>query len=156
MIRSVPLLAVLAVLAALPAAASAQGESSDNPSLNQYTESVPTPRGERRTQGGPRERPVPLPAAARRELEREGGADAEALGAIATSPKLGAPQAPSRPAAGGGGGRDESAAGGSQSAVGAAAGATASSAVAPLAAILAAMLLVTAGVALLRRRARAG
>jgi hypothetical protein len=155
--RSAPLIALFALVGLLvpgAAAAAGPGESSDSPSLNQYTESVPTSRGDRRTQGGPRERPVPLPSSVRRDLEREAGPDAQALDAIATEPALGAPGRGARDKASERSSLPPSDAADPPSAIGAAAEATGSSAVAPLALALLAMLALAAGVALMRRRAQ--
>ena len=79
---------------ALPAAALAQapGEISPDPSVNQYVESVPTSKGSKPSTGGGGKGDK-LPPAVERRIEREAGADAADLEAIATEPDAGAPAA---------------------------------------------------------------
>jgi hypothetical protein len=82
--------AVVVVLLALVSPAPAAAAPED-PAVDQYVERVPGPGGDARA-----ERPArrsQLPARVRRQLEREGAEDAEALEALAESPALGAPPA---------------------------------------------------------------
>jgi hypothetical protein len=81
------------LIVALPASASASSDGT-NPSLDQYVESVPTATGDRSdpSYGGNRRGSAgALPAATRRRIGQQGGADAPALEAVAGSPALGAP-----------------------------------------------------------------
>ena len=91
---------------ALPAPALAQQSSS--PAAEQYVERVPTAGGPRPSSGDRKGGAGKLPPEVREKLREQGGADADDLGAIATEPGLGAPQAPanggSKPRAGGDGG----------------------------------------------------
>jgi hypothetical protein len=76
------------LLVTFPAAAGA------NPSVDQYTESVPTADGQTRPHSGPdqtRPRPHRLPRSVRHRIQTEGGSDAPQLEAVAASPELGAP-----------------------------------------------------------------
>lgn len=149
-----PLIAVL--LFPAPAAGSVPGESSDSPALNQYVEQVPTPRGDRATNGGPGR--GSLPPAAERKVDRQAGADAEALKGIATSEALGAPERAGRNA------RERkarernapSAGTGAPSALGAARDAAGGTGVGLLAIALLAMAAVAVAVAVARRRAQPG
>ncbi|HEX8083910.1 MAG TPA: hypothetical protein VF529_06430 [Solirubrobacteraceae bacterium] len=90
---------------ALPAPALAQQSSS--PAAEQYVERVPTAGGPRPSSGDRKGGAGKLPPEVREKLREQGGADADDLGAIATEPGLGAPQAPassgSKPRAGGDG-----------------------------------------------------
>jgi hypothetical protein len=78
----------LVLLTILPSAATAAPVQ--DPAVEQYVESVPGARGD-----GPDRTPSGsgggLPAQVQRQVEREGGADAGALEAVASSAELGAP-----------------------------------------------------------------
>lgn len=78
-----------------PAGGQTSTEVSSNPSVNQYVESVPTAKGPKPSRKAPGDRKGELSRDVRRQLDRQGAADAEALEAIATDPRLGAP--PARP-----------------------------------------------------------
>jgi hypothetical protein len=69
-----------------PAGAAVPGTGASSPAVDQYVESVPTAGGEPRERSG-----GGLPPAVARQLQREGGVDAQALEAVASSPALGAP-----------------------------------------------------------------
>jgi hypothetical protein len=87
----------LIFVAVLPAPAhGAADELSDDPSLNQYVESVPTARGNRPpSERGGRRGGEELPPEVRRELREQGGELADDLAAAAGDPSAGAP--PARP-----------------------------------------------------------
>jgi hypothetical protein len=72
-----------------PAGAAAQG---NDPAVGQYVESVPSTDGDRAPNNEPRSGGGDLPSGVSREIQREGGEDAEALEAVGTSPALGAPE----------------------------------------------------------------
>ena len=67
------------------------GHGRVDPAVDQYVESVPTSGGDPRKPGG-----GGLPPGVKRQLEREGGADAAALEAVASSGALGAPASDGR------------------------------------------------------------
>jgi hypothetical protein len=82
---------VLALLTILPPAATAAPVR--DPAVEQYVESVPgtggggsTPENGRPSGGGE------LPAAVQQQIQQQGGADADALKAVGSSPALGAPR----------------------------------------------------------------
>jgi hypothetical protein len=141
---------LIALLASAPAAAAAPpGESSDSPSLNQYVEQIPTAKGDRPTGGGGG---GALPRDVRRQLGREGGPDAEALGDVATSPALGAPQPRARRSPSMGAPATSADQAGGTSALDAAVGAAADGGLGWLLAVAVAMAAAAAGVTLARRR----
>jgi hypothetical protein len=74
-----------------PAGGQTSTDVSPNPSVNQYVESVPTAKGAKPSRYAPDHREGKLAPDLRRRLEQHGGADAEALEAIATEARLGAP-----------------------------------------------------------------
>jgi hypothetical protein len=82
-------LALLTIVA--PAGAAVPGTGASSPAVDQYVESVPTAGGDPRKPGGG----GPAPGV-KRKLEGEGGADAAALEAVASSPALGAPDSDGR------------------------------------------------------------
>jgi hypothetical protein len=79
---------VVALLTILPAAVAVAAEP---PAAHQYVESVPPAGGDRGDD--PNEPAEPLPADVQRQVQAQGGADAAALEAVATSPALGASRA---------------------------------------------------------------
>ncbi|HMJ97271.1 MAG TPA: hypothetical protein VK486_15560 [Thermoleophilaceae bacterium] len=89
-----PVVALVLLTILPPAAAVAQVR---DPAVDQYVESVPGAGGgngapEGGAGGG-------LPSGVKRQIAKEGGADAEALAAVASSPALGAPKQADRPSA---------------------------------------------------------
>ena len=79
---------MVALLTVLPAAVAVAAEP---PAAHQYVESVPPASGDRGDD--PNEPGAPLPADVQRQVQAQGGADAAALEAVATSPALGASKA---------------------------------------------------------------
>jgi hypothetical protein len=63
----------------------------DDSAVSQYVEQVPAAGGPKAPGVGPRGKPRPLTAAVRTQLMASGGADAQVLDQLATSPDLGAP-----------------------------------------------------------------
>jgi hypothetical protein len=95
---AVAVLALAVALAAPSVAYAGDGDSSplnDVSSVDQYTEDIPTASGPKPTGGAPGENahvPNQLPADVANALDVQGGADAEALGRLATLPSVGAPR----------------------------------------------------------------
>jgi hypothetical protein len=76
---------------AAPAAAQDSPPAPDDSAVSQYVEQVPAAGGPKAPGVGPRGKPRPLTAAVRTQLMASGGADAQVLDQLATSPDLGAP-----------------------------------------------------------------
>ncbi len=89
------MLAFLVFMAlAAPTFGQEPAEQSPSSSVEQYRESVPTATGQQPTSRRERPRRSQLPPDVRERVARQGGSDAEALGAIASEPGLGAPPEP--------------------------------------------------------------